>query len=226
MPESSLQTYHLYHRYGQRDGVSGEQYRIYDSNQTLLGRGVGTRKSKALTLQFTDREPPRCFELKLRKTFALSGKIDLLDSSGQPLAIVTRSKKILTPSEQELLQFEDPTPWKDKLKEGIVGGIGDIIFGTGDAAGGSIVNRYVIASESSPVGTLVKKRLAFYPDPPPQPPSHLLARGLKAVLPRKWTRREPPLGWTLTLALEALPLTEDCLLSATAMIIELNRWAR
>ncbi len=225
MQDTSQLTLYIHHRSGNWNGQYGERYTVFDSAGTTLAQGLGKQKSLALQLELTHPQGPLLFKSQLRKTFAYSGKIDVTHPDGSTLAIVTRSRKVLDPNENELLRLQDPSTWKENLAESLVDAIGNALFEGGETSGGSSPRKYLILRGKSPCGSLTREPLPFFPEPPRKPGR--LQKLAKKILPKRFGETKPPHAWCLRYSLSQAPeLPDSILINAIPLLLELHRWSR
>ena len=205
-----------------------ERYRCYDNQATQLATGNGFKTSRPFELAFDTEISKAEILMKMRKTFAFSGKIDILDAeSGNSLGIVTRNKKIFNTDERLVARFVSQRSWKEFFGEGLVDFAGELIFGgEGSGEGNPSACDYALVVDKKPVGILKRETFPFFPDPPKRTEPTTFGKLCKRILPKNLGSAifdiTPPLGWTLELhdpdAIEDTKL----LISATFMILEIN----
>lgn len=211
--------------------VSGYRYRCYkDGQEKPLFYSHNFRKGHAGSIFFSAEDDPPDLILKLRKSFPISGKIDLVDPRDNGCkGVVTRGHKLYDRSENYIARFRDRRRWKEHIGESVIDAVGNMILG-GDstAAPGGGASDLVLLADKKAVGTLSREALPFFPDPPSRTEPGKAGKLLKKVLPKNIGRAlidiTPPLGWKLAIY-DASPFTEETLLLCGAlMTIEIERW--
>ncbi len=217
-------TLYIYHHSGNWNGQYGERYTVFDETGTPLANGLGQQKSLALQLEIELPEGPALFKSHLRKTFAFNGKIDVIHPDGSTLAIVTRSRKVLDPEENELFRLADPTSRKENLTASLIDGIGNALLGDGsDASTGNASSHHLLLKGESAIGSLTRKPLPFFPEPPSQPGA--IQNLVYKFLPKRFSERKPPLAWHLRYTPADSPaIPSPVLINTTTLLAELIRW--
>jgi hypothetical protein len=210
---------------------AGYYYRCFSaSDYSLLFSSYNFRSGKAGYLFFGEEEASPHVTIKLRKSFPLTGKIDIVDNVRKTLqGVVTRGRKFYDHDEQLIGRFADATSWKEHFGESAFDALGQLIFGLGDAdSTGSNSNKFGLILGSQPAGQLRREELPFYPDPPTRTGPTATGKMMKKFLPKKIGSalfdNAPPLGWKLEVHKDAMPKDINLLLIATLMTIEINRW--
>ena len=208
---------------------SGRHYRCYrDSEESLIFQSFNFRTGTAGYVFFGDPGEPPNRVIKLRKSFPISGKMDVRDfNTHELLGVITRGRKFYDAGETRIGRFVDPRSWKELFGESAVDAIGQLIFGNVDAPGGGL-SRFGLVIDEKPAGYLDRQRLPFFPDPPRRTEPHRAGAVFKKVLPQKLGSAlfdiTPPTGWKLAVKPEMMPKDLDLLLLGTLMVIELNNW--
>jgi hypothetical protein len=214
--------------------ASGYHYRCYRGDgDSLLFSSHNYRSGQVGKLFFTDREESRPdYLLKMRPSFPLTGKIDLLEAQSKALqGVVTRGRKFFDGNEKLLGEFKDTRTWKDHLGESAVDAIGNLIFGGADNASADSQSggtRFVLLCQNRPIGSLVREQLPFFPDPPTRTERGAVGKALRKILPENIGKAlidiTPPVGWRLEVR-DPVDVTHPILLLCAAlMVIELSRW--
>lgn len=214
--------------------ASGYHYRCYRGDgESLLFSSHNYRSGHVGNVFFTDREESRPdYILKLRPSFPLTGKIDLLEAQSNALhGVVTRGRRFFDGNEQLLGGFKDTRTWKDHLGESAVDAIGNLIFGGADGASADSPSggtHFVLLSQKRPIGALVREQLPFFPDPPNRTERGAVGKALRKILPDNIGKAlidiTPPVGWRLEIRDPADITHPTLLLCAALMVIELSRW--
>ena len=208
---------------------SGNYYRCYkDNGESLLFHSYNFRTGIAGFAFYKDPEDEPDIEIKLRKSFALSGKVDIRDSRTSELkGTVTRGRKFYDADANRLGRFVDSRSWKESFGESAFDAIGQLIFGNVDAPGGGL-SRFGLIMSEQPAGYLDRQQLPFFPDPPRRTQPHRVGSLMKKVLPENLGSAlfdvTPPTGWTLAIKPELMPEDANLLLLSTLMVIEINSW--
>lgn len=222
--------FHFHDRAASHQGKSARHYRCFDASQSLLLEGRSTLIGKAIPLSFQrDLDQPD-IQLVFRKSFALSGKIDIVAAENSArIGVTTRSRKLFDADEQLIGRFHDTRSWKQHFGESLLDAIGQLLIGGGGDSGGNPANLLVFTKEKAPLATLQRSQLPFFPDPPAKTKPGAIGNALKKILPRKLGHAlidiTPPIGWTLRLQSDFPDPQLRLLLIASLMAIELNRWS-
>ena len=211
--------------------ISGYHYRCYRAGETVpFFWSHNYRKGHAGNLFLTqDAEQPDLI-LKLRPSFPLTGKIDVLDARDRSLkGVVTRGRKMYDHTEALIGKFVDTRTWKEHLGESVIDAVGGIIFGNGDAPANSDgANSFVLMLDKTPGGALHREQLPFFPDPPRRTKPRPSAKVFKKILPKNIGSAlfdiTPPAGWKLIVAGQSPIKDSIVLLCGALMTIEISRW--
>ena len=207
---------------------NAERYQLFDSEQRLILSAHGFCSSRPTELFWGEMSANPDFLLMLRKSFAFSGKIDLLDASNkQLLGIVTRKGEVFDKKEQLLGRFVSGKTWKDQLGEGLTDLAAQVLLGAqSNGESGPGADSYILSLGKEGGGSLRRERLPFFPAPQALGSTNRLAKLLKNALPKKWTEKRPPLGWRFSLTQNlSSESTKLPLLAGAVMTLELRRWA-
>jgi len=210
---------------------AGYYYRCFSApDYSLLFSSYNFRSGKAGYLFFREEETLPDVIIQLRKSFPLTGKIDIVDNVRKPLnGVVTRRRKFYDHNEQLIGRFADATSWKEHFGESAFDALGQLIFSLGDTDSmGSSSNKFGLILGGQPAGQLSRKELPFYPDPPKRTGPTATGKMMKKFLPQKIGSalfdNTPPSGWRLEIYKVPMPKDINLLLIATLMTIEINRW--
>lgn len=212
--------------YQLHQGRSCHHHRVFDPDATLLAEGRLTNGFKPSPISLSCNLDEPCSFLQMRKTFPLTGKVDLVDAQdGKLLGVATRGYKLLDPEEEELARFQSPGAFEKWLQASMLELAAAIVLNDdGNAGGGSAPARFTLTSRNGVLGQLERTRLPFFPDRPPSRGPGAVRRALTKLLPAVFERR-PPWGWKLSLhQREGLP-PDSVLLPCAMMIIQLRNWA-
>ena len=208
---------------------SGYYYRCYrDNEESLLFHSYNFRTGTAGYVFFKDPTGEPDHVIKLRRSFPISGKVDLrIFPTNELKGIVTRGRKFYDAEENRIGRFVDARSWKESFGESTFDAIGQLIFGNVDAPGGGLSSFGLIINEE-PAGYLNRQQLPFFPDPPRRSEPHRLGSIMKKVLPENLGSAifdiTPPTGWQLAIKPEKMLGDESLLLLSTLMVIEINSW--
>ena len=229
-------TFYFYSRYRQIDVPGpkdktkpGHYYRCYQDNEkSLLFHSYNFRTGTAGYVFYDDPGGEPNLVIKLRKSFAISGKVDVRNFKTNELqGIVTRGRKFYDADENRLGRFVDSRSWKESFGESAFDAIGQLIFGNVDAPGGGL-SRFGLIINEQPAGYLDRQQLPFFPDPPRRSKPHRVGSLMKKVLPENLGSAlfdiTPPTGWALAVKSEMSPEDTNLLLLSTLMVIEINSW--
>lgn len=238
-PRAEFQTYYYYGKSaalpapGGNIGktLSGYHYRCYLGNgDTLVFSSHNFRKGHAADIFPHDGEGQKVqYILKLRGSFPLTGKIDLIDTAGGTLCgVITRGGKVFDPDDQLICGFSDTRSWRDHLREGAVDTIGSLIFGSEGDTTASGATKMMLMYQGKSAGVLVRQQLPFFPDPPRRTGPGGAGRLLKKILPEKLGSAlidiTPPSGWRLEIGTSIAQSHRLLVLCGALMTIEIQRW--
>ena len=236
-PESSVYYYHGRHSFlpsptaETRKLISGYHYRCFKAGETAPPfRAHNFRKGHAASVFLSEGAPSPDLILKLRKSFPVTGKIDLIDNrNGGTKGVVTRGRKVYDASESLLARFVDPRSWKAHLGESVIDAVGNLVFSGGDAPSQTDgADRFVLVADQTVIGGLSRERLPFFPDPPKRTKPRPMGKVLKKVLPKTVGRAlfdiTPPLGWKFDVVRDDDFDDTLLLLCAALMVVDIRRW--
>jgi hypothetical protein len=207
----------------------GRWYRCYAADDQVRLTAQAFRSSQPLQVYLSGNDSRPDLTLKLRRTFPLTGKIDVLDGTTQTLVgVVTRGRKFLDADERLLGRFHDAKSWKEHLAESLIDAAGQMIFGGGDGHVPPGSDRFALVMDKRTVGSLTREQLPFFPDPPRRPRFPRTERILQRLLPRNLGRAifalTPPVGWRLDIFEPAAVADWRLLWCAALMTVELRNW--
>lgn len=162
--------------------------------------------------------------MRRRRSFPLTGKVDVEDGDAHRLGIVTRAGRVLNADGRLIGRFSDSRSLKRRAAESAAEAVGNALIGVDSVGGPSAADSFVFNLEGQPIGSLVRAPLPFsLPDGETDPRT-----GLASLLPDRWysalSRRAEPQGWRF--ARVRLPADADprLLVGAALFTIELSQW--
>lgn len=213
---------------GGRKTRPGYHYRCF-REQTYFLSSYHFRATDAAYIFLREEEERVDLRLKLRKTFPLSGKIDVLQERTETLSGVLSRNGTFYNSREELLgQFVDVRSFRERFGESTLDVVTQIVLGTGDqVVPGGGADRFGLVFRDRPAGCLEYRELPFFPEPTRRRELPQLASVVKKVLPRKMSKQlftdRPPRGWKLTVDTEYDESEELLILLAALVHLEFDR---
>lgn len=109
--EPRRRIYYVHTRAARRHGRSCHDHRVFDARHQLMARGYLHRTFQPSPVAFGgDPDQPDVI-VELRKSFPLTGKVDLRDAhTGALLGVATRGRQLYGAEGERLAQFEDAGP--------------------------------------------------------------------------------------------------------------------
>lgn len=162
--------------------------------------------------------------MRRRRSFPLTGKVDVEDGDAQRLGIVTRAGRVLRADGTLVGRFSDSRSLRRRAAESAAEAVGNALIGADSVGGPSAADSFVFSLDGHPIGSLVRAPLPFSI---PESDAHPRA-GLGRLLPQRWhgalARRAEPRGWRF--ARMPLPAHADprLLVGAALFTIELSHW--
>jgi hypothetical protein len=203
--------YYFVSDYQMHQGKACHHHRVFDPDATPLAEGRLTNgfKPSPISLRCNLDEP--CSFLQMRKTFPLTGKVDLVDAQdGKLLGVATRGYKLLDTEEEEWARFQSPGELEKWLHVSMVELAAAIVLDDdGTSGGGSASARFALTSRNGVLGKLERTRLPFFPDPPPSREPGAVRQALTRLLPAVFERM-PPWGCPCTSGKACLPTRCCC----------------
>jgi len=211
--------------------AQGYRYRCYfGEGETRVFVAHAFRKALGAGIYIMDREERhQQWRLKLRGSFPLTGKIDLIDCRTKALCgIVTRGRKVYDREERLICRFTDTRTWRDHLGGSAVDIAGSILFGDDGAPTASGGTSFVLEHQGAAAGALARKQLPFFPDPPKRTEPGRVGKLMKKVLPTNLGQAlidiTPPVGWRLEIGAGIEESQRFLILCGALMTIEIQRW--
>lgn len=223
--------YYLQNNTRIKNGERNQLYKCYREDQYKLFEAHSGRLGKPIHVSFPSNLESPDIEIRFRKGYAFSGKIDILEiPSEQLLATFTRRKELLNTEGEQIGSFQDSRTWKQQLSESLVDAIGNLASGLASGNPESNApNSFVFANGKYPLAYIWREKMPFHPNP--QKANNLSpARKLaKKILPKKLgsllADTKPPVAWTLQILEDQEQLEPRNLLMGALTLAELDRWA-
>lgn len=217
--------YFMHCRPARLGGHACQQHRVFGATYAPVAEGYLHRTFRPSPITFASDGGEPSILVRLRKSFPLTGKIDIRDArTSVLLGVATRGYRLYDANEQLVAQLSDAVPLGARAKRALGEAALDLAFGSGGDVGGSSPAEFVLLGSGRRLGRLRRLTLPFFPDPPP--PRSGRAQ-LVDVLPagvRRWLDA-PPGGWTLEIDDASVAPSEPLLLSFCMMSLELAAWS-
>lgn len=219
--------YYIYPQGARRGGRGCHRHRVFDARQELVAEGYLHRTFQPSPVSFSgDMERPDVV-LRLRKSFPLTGKIDIRDAAtDELLGVTTRNYRLYDASEHLLAQFDGGVPLKEWLGQALAEAALDAALGSGGDGSSQAPHELVLTSGGRALGSLRHVTLPFFPNPVSRREPGAAGKMLRRLLPsrlRRWLDVTSPRGWALELH-SALEIDERLLLCASMMTVEMRNW--
>jgi len=211
--------------------AQGYRYRCYrGEGKAMVFVAHAFRKALGAGIYIMDQEERQPeWVLKLRGSFPLTGKIDLVEARTKAICgIVTRGRKVYDRNEQLICRFADTRTWRDHLGGSAVDIAGSLLFGDDGSSTASGGTSFVLERQGAAAGALARRQLPFFPDLPARTEPGSVGKLLKKVLPTNLGKAlidiTPPIGWQLEIGSGIDEAQRFLILCGALMTIEIQRW--
>lgn len=208
-----------------RDGRTCREYTVYDH--------AGAPTATALAFPW-NREIPvldathgsRLTVLRRRRTFPISGKVDILDDALRRIGIVSRNGRCRDGVGQLVGRFRDDRSGRARTGEALLAGALDAALGGASTSDISSPAGFLWIVQGQSRGSLRRASLPFpaADEPEEQPAPHPLRRWLPRRIADRLPRLSQPRAWRFEQQLPASDADPRLLLAATLFTIELAHW--
>lgn len=208
------------------DGRACRDYVLYDTAEKplLAARAFIWRRDIAV---LSVDEPARpVLLLRRRRSFPLTGKVDVYDAPGRRrLGVVSRSGRFVDAEGREVGRFRDARSMRWRALEGIVASMVEAMLDGSDSMV-SGPSGYVFTLGGRAAGTLSQTRLPFETEPVREP--GVAAGVFQRLMPARARRLLPdrgrPRGWKLERAAPELQCDPRLYVAAALFAVELSYW--
>ena len=219
--------YYIYPQGARRGGRACQRHRIFDARHQLVAEGCLHRTFHPSPVSFSgDLERPDVV-LRLRKSFPLTGKIDIRDAvTGELLGVTTRGYRLYDASERLLAQFDGGVPLKEWLGQALAEAALDAALGSGGDGSSQGPHELALTGGGRELGALRHLALPFFPDPTSRARPGAAGKMVRRLIPsrfQRWLDATPPRGWALELH-SAIEIDQRLLLCASMMTVEMRNW--
>jgi hypothetical protein len=209
------------------DGRSCRDYAIYADDSTRLGSARAFPWRRDIPLHFVPALDVPALLLRRRRTFPLTGKVDVLElPAHEKIGVVSRSGRYRDALGRPVGAFRDARSLGNRAKEGaFLAAMEALLGGDGTASTGSGPSGFVHVVAGMIAGTLARGPLPFLTTPSSDTRSE--SRNLlRKILPRRLGDRLfnlAPRGWKLV---NTMPDAQDprLRLAAALFAVELSHW--
>lgn len=225
--EPRRRIYYVHTRATRRHDRSCHHHRVFDAGHELIARGYLHRTFQPSPVAFGgDPDQPDVI-IELRKSFPLTGKVDLRDAyTGALLGVATRGYQLYGAAGERLARFEDAGP-RRPIGRALAQFALDVACDSDGIGSPSASQHFVLTYLGEPLGALRRCQLPFFPDVAIQHAPSRLSNALRRFLPSRMhtaLRATPPSGWTFALNEGASGLVERTMLCFVLTTIELDNW--
>ena len=179
---------------------------------------------REIVVRSSDTRGEALLILRRRRSFPVTGKVDVEDGDAHRLGIVTRAGRVLRADGTLAGRFSDSRSLRRRTAESAAEAVGNALIGVDSVGRPRAADSFVFSLDGHHIGSLVRAPLPFSI---PESEAHLRA-GIARLLPERWhialARRAEPRGWRF--ARMMLPAHADprLLVGAALFTIELSHW--